>query len=593
MKEKERLAEYVVREYERRREDRRGLETKWLLNLNFMLGNQNAGIVAGGDVVTDEKRFPWEQNEVYNHIAPIIENRLSKFARVNSTVNVRPASGSDNDVQVAKLSGKLIEATQLDNDFVAVQSTANYWSEVTGTSFYKVQWTEGGVGIEAIPPYEIYPDTLNASGLDELGSLIHARAYPVYAVRERYGNAVKETKVSVLGAENTGLGRRRVFSEPKEGHCIVLEYYERPTKEFPQGRLLIVAGDTLVYEGTLPFQNGKDGTRTFPFVRQVAFSDPASFFGISLIERLIPIQRAYNAVKNRKHELMNRQTAGVMAVEDGSVDVDLLESEGLAPGSILVYRQGSVPPSPLSVGGVPADLRDEEDRLYNEFYSVAGSSNLFNSASILQSNVSGYALSLLVEQDYAKLSVTTESIRRAVKEIAKQILRLYHAHGKGERIFKVSGENGELEVMRFLSSDLNSDDVVMEADSEMTETPATRRNMVLELLKLGLLTDENGAMSARNKAKVLEMLGFGNWESARNTEEIHMNKAKMEQEKMLKGSAVEADENDDHALHIQEHTLCLASNYGNLKESAKKALEEHIRSHKVLNRLKTESEKMA
>ena len=147
--------------------------------------------------------------------------------------------------------------------------------------------------------------------------------------------------------------------------------------------------------------------------------------------------------------------------------------------------------------------------------------------------------------------------------------------------------------MHFLSSDLNSDDVVMEADSEMTETPATRRNMVLELLKLGLLTDDNGSMSARNKAKVLEMLGFGNWESARNSEEIHMNKAKLEEEKMLKGTAVEADENDDHNLHIQEHTLCLASNYGSLKESAKKALEEHIRSHKILNRLKNESEKTA
>lgn len=67
-----------------------------------------------------------------------------------------------------------------------------------------------------------------------------------------------------------------------------------------------------------------------------------------MVERTIPIQRAYNAVKNRKHEFLNRIAVGVLAVEDGSVDVDNLETEGLSPGKILVYRQGSNPPRLMS-----------------------------------------------------------------------------------------------------------------------------------------------------------------------------------------------------------------------------------------------------
>ncbi len=66
-----------------------------------------------------------------------------------------------------------------------------------------------------------------------------------------------------------------------------------------------------------------------------------------LVARLIPLQRAYNAIKNRKYEFLNRFATGILVVEDGSVDVDELQEEGLAPGKVIVYRQGSVPPTLL------------------------------------------------------------------------------------------------------------------------------------------------------------------------------------------------------------------------------------------------------
>ena len=91
------------------------------------------------------------------------------------------------------------------------------------------------------------------------------------------------------------------------------------------------------------------------------------FFGQSMVERAIPLQRAYNAVKNRKHELINRLCGGVLAVEDGSVDTEELEAEGLRPGSVVVYRRGSSPPSMLEQGGVPSALSAEELRLEEEF----------------------------------------------------------------------------------------------------------------------------------------------------------------------------------------------------------------------------------
>lgn len=44
-----------------------------------------------------------------------------------------------------------------------------------------------------------------------------------------------------------------------------------------------------------------------------------------LVSLLVPIQRAYNAVCNRKTEYINRISNGFIVVEDGSVDIDALE----------------------------------------------------------------------------------------------------------------------------------------------------------------------------------------------------------------------------------------------------------------------------
>lgn len=62
------------------------------------------------------------------------------------------------------------------------------------------------------------------------------------------------------------------------------------------------------------------------------------------VDRMIPLQRAYNQIKNDAMTIMNRCTYPMVTVEDGSVDCDNLEEEGLCPGKILVYRQGANTP---------------------------------------------------------------------------------------------------------------------------------------------------------------------------------------------------------------------------------------------------------
>lgn len=64
-------------------------------------------------------------------------------------------------------------------------------------------------------------------------------------------------------------------------------------------------------------------------------------------DRLIPYQQRYNKIENQIEELTHRLTCGILCVEDGSVDIDEISEEGLAPGKIIVYRQGGKCPTML------------------------------------------------------------------------------------------------------------------------------------------------------------------------------------------------------------------------------------------------------
>ena len=302
-------------------------------------------------------------------------------------------------------------------------------------------------------------------------------------------------------------------------------------------------------------------------------------FGASVIERLIPLQRAYNDVRNRKHEYMNRLAMGVLAVEDGSVDSDILEEEGLAPGKVLIYRQGSEAPRMLDPGRIPSDFLNEEERLLSEFITVSGVSEL-SKYSQTYSSMSGTAISLLVEQDNTRLASTSGSLRECVKQVCYLILRAFKQFAGEKRFMRLAGENGAMQLKSFSASELTAEDLTFETDNELNDTLANRRNMVLQLVQLGVLQDKEGNMSERSKSRVLELLGFGNWENAADLADCQRDAAIRENAALKEsGKRPELTGVDDDALHIEEHTKAMLSQ--DLGKKYLDVLGKHIAEHKA------------
>ena len=606
------IVEEVLKDFKKRQDERRSFEAQWQLNMNFLMGNQYCSIGYNGEVEEYDKQFFWQERQVYNHIAPMIEIRLSKLQRVRPTMAVTPASGDDKDIKTAKISKKIINSIYNKHDISEKINQATKWSEICGTCFYKVTWNNqggksitddlksGDIDIAVVTPFEIYPESSSCEKLTDNRSLIHAKAYHIDEIKNIWGVEVdgEEIDVFTLDQTNKTIGgldynafSNKVIKTTRNNYAIVIEKYELPTVNYPNGRVIIIAGNKLLHIGELPYLNAEN-SRTYPFIKQESISQAGCFWGVSVIERVIPIQRAYNTVKNRKHEFLNRLSMGILTVEDGSVDIDNLEEEGLSPGKVLVYRQGSTPPRYMSNTNVPIDFSTEEDKLLNEIMLVSGVSDLLRDNTAYNSGISGVALQLLVEQDDNRLAPTAESIREAIRAMAQHVLRLYKQFAVAPRLERIVGDNGELEVFYFSSSDISSDDIVFETESDITETLAQRRNMVFELLNAGLLYDENGKLSNRMRVKALELLGFGIWENSQDINELHIKKASTENYEMLKSIKKEPLEIDDHDLHIQEHTAFMLGGDFQRKEN-KNLLEmflQHIRTHKKMKQLTIQTE---
>lgn len=603
LEEKELVAS-ILEEFERRKLERKPFERQWQINANFVVGNQYCAVDSLGNTTTASADYDWQETQVYNYLASMYESRLAKLARVRPQMTVLPSTSEEKDIKSAKVSKSILKSVEHKLNLSRLISKATKWSELCGTAFYKVIWDsnagriigkdgsgaslhEGDVDITVCPPFEIYPDNIACETLDDCRSIIHARAYHVDVIKQNWGVDVNGEDIDVISCDsvenssNNLMMNTSIIKTTKKNHAIVLEYYERPTAEHKNGRLIIIAGDKLIFNGDLPFIDDYDGKRGLPFVRQISQEQSNNFFGGTIITRIIPLQRALNATKNRKHELMNRIAQGIIAVEDGSVNVDDLEEDGMRPGKILVYRQGATPPTFMASGGLPADFSNEEDRIMNQMTVISGLSDLTN-AITSYANMSGTALQLLIEQDDAKLTTSAEEIRSAVKIVGMHILRLYKQFVNNKRVGRIiGGDNREVELFYFNSSDISSEDIVFETENELTETVAQRRSMVFELLKTGLLADENGNINNRMRSKVLELLGYGIWEQGQDIVALHRGRAQKENIACLNDRKLPKVESvDDHAVHIQEHTAFLLTDTADENQDCRQAILAHIEEHK-------------
>lgn len=606
------LASEILREYERRKEERRPIELGWRLNQNFLMGNQYCDIVhETGELIDSPSGAEWEMQSVYNMIAPIVETRLAKLGRVRPGLTVRPLTEDAADISNAKLATRLLRSSFAAQEMTVRQQEAAQWAEICGSVFYKAVWNprggnllgyiggesvyEGDLRTAVVPAYEIFPDCCFREGVENQESIIHARVYGVKEIETLWGVQLPGRTMDIFGSDAmqlTGGGYHPQFmtgrGERMEDAELVIEYYERPGAQFPGGRHVIVAGGYVVHAGELPFINGENGKRGYPLIQQFCLTAAGNFFGCSVIERLIPLQRDYNAVNNRINEYAARMTAGNLVTEQGALVNEELLDTGIAPGTVIEYRAGATPPGWMSVKEIPGTLLTRLADMRKQFIDISGVSEMARASTTTGSISSGVALEILKEQDDTRLSLTAEHIRSAIRLLGQHWLRLLKQFAVGARLTRAAGEDmAETATLMWKRDQLTSDDVTVDTDDDLSNTPAQRRQLTLELMRAGLFLDpDTQRMTRESRAKLMEIFRLGSWEELTGTDELHRSRAQKEQHELAKGILPEIQPLDDHGLHLAEHTrFALSAEYRRLeKEQPRmaKALVLHAQGHRAL-----------
>lgn len=626
---KEDIIGQVMEDLTKRKTERQILEQQWTLNANFLVGNQYCEInTYRGDIEQLEPVYDWLERETFNQIAPLVETRIANLMKLGSMMKVKPATNELKDYDKAETSTSVLQYTQKVTDFDSKKNTAIYWNELCGNCFWMSWWDkdkgdkvavetvievdeegneakkeiayyQGNLDYGLVTPYELYPESVFKQGVENQRSIILEQVKTVDDIYDLYGIEVEGNTVDTFeltpmgsgggfGYENTvvTLGHRSVDNAVK-----VVTYMERPSKHCPNGKMIIIVGDdNLVYYGDLPY-------KSIPIVQTVCIETAGQFFGKSVIERLIPYQRAYNGCINRIHEFIKRIAIEGYMAEEGSIDIEEYEQNGRAPGAMLVYKQGSEPPVPIPNGQLPSEIMQERYNLKNDMEYVAGVSQLMVNGRTPSGVTSGTAIESLREIDNTRLSLTGEHIRTSWMKLAKLWLEIYKRYATTRRIINYVGTNNIAKAIGWSAEDINSYDVEYITENELLMSEEMQKQRFFEAFNLGLFTDAEGRIPERVKQKALEFMKIGNYTEIMNINLLQTQYAQRENLFFEEGVIPEISDFDEHQIHIEEHLrYILQMDFQMLKMKKPdyaKALEEHLKQHKAIVEQEEQQKMMA
>ena len=615
---KEDIIKKVVEELDKRKTERGVLEQKWTLNANFLVGNQYCEINPyRGNIEQLEPVYDWLERETFNQIAPLIETRIANLKKINYMMKVKPCTNELDDYAKAETSTSVLQHTQKVSDFETKKNTMIAWNELCGNCFWLSWWDKdkgekyaveqilevGEDGVEKnketayyqgdldyglITPYEIYPESIFKQTVEAQRSIILEQVKTVDDIYDLYGIKVEGTNVETFeltpvgsgggfGYENTTvtIGHRTLENAEK-----VITYFEKPSKHKPNGQMIIIVGDKeLVYYGDLPYSR-------IPIVQSVCIEVAGQFFGMSSIERLIPIQRAYNGCVNRIHEFIKRVAIGSYITEEGSIDIEEYEQMGQAPGAMLVYKQGSNPPVPIPNGNLPQEIMTERYNLKSDMEYAAGVSQLMVYGSTPSGVTSGKAIDNLMEIDNTRLSLTGDNIRNSVRKLAIMWLEIYKKYATTHRIVNYVGGNNIGKAIVWSHEDINSYDVEYVTENELQTSEEVQQQRFFDAYNMGLFTDKNGTIPARVKHKALEYMKCGNYSDIMSLDQLQIQAAQRENVFFENGVMPKVSDFDEHEIHIEEHLrYVLQMDFQLLKHRKPEyaeALENHLKEHKEI-----------
>lgn len=246
------------------------------------------------------------------------------------------------------------------------------------------------------------------------------------------------------GAARGGVEQGSAEEDLASAYVCGYTMWEKPCPAYPEGRLLVVAGDTVLYDGPRPFQPECAGP-----IRRVQFMPlPGRPIGSTPLEKMVPLQRRYNRIEAQIAEHTNLCTNPVLMISDAA-GIDS-ESFVARPGQVITHSAPSGVKagewlSPPSLGiDVWKHKNDVRDHLFT-IGSITG-----NEGANPAADASGELVQQLRYNADRPLAPLTRSLEYAAAGVAEDWLAILPTIWTEETVIHYAGEDNIINAVTVL-----------------------------------------------------------------------------------------------------------------------------------------------
>lgn len=595
-----------------RPEDRikQNLEQQWLVNIAFYKGFQylNFNNAQRQLVYTQPSSLQWRARCQHNLVKPYVRQAVATVGGFRPRFKVRPKTTDPEDLGAANTGDKALAHYW---DILRMPSKKwdlLTWLKLTGNAFIRTVWDpaggeatenvtqqdvdgsqidvvdrtyEGDIDSSVKSPFSIYCDNYIENTAD-MWWVIEAEGCPMEWVEQHFPEqahlvppGIRETDpagrrrwiVDMPGPSGSSIGT--ISDDSRSEWTFRRHLWERPTIDFPRGRLVIECNGVVLRNGDNPMPKSM-----LPFTWFRDDIIPGTVWGQCDVDNEVAMQRDFNRTMSKQMEYMvltanpkllehetNKLEDSAWRTEIG----DRIKWKGMQQPDYLY-----APPMPAYIDGMAQQILSSFDRVTNSFAPGRGQA---------AGRLSGKAYMSLIEQDQANKTPVIERLADGFSEWGHIVLELLQKYAQTDRLIKIVGRGQQYDVSSFRGADLKGNtDVSIDVDSMTPKSKA----MALEMIAtLAPGQPWLSSQSAEDRTTVARMLGREDDSPLVEDKLVDIREVTLENQKMLLGEIIPpAQYWQDQDVHMFLHNQVRKSDeYKSAPEVIRQIIDAHCDSH--------------
>jgi hypothetical protein len=343
--------------------------------------------------------------------------------------------------------------------------------------------------------------------------------------------------------------------------------YHKRTPACPQGRYAkFYNADTLAFAVGLPYD-------TLPVHRFAPEEHLGSPFGWTPAFNMLPIQESFDLVGNQiltNHELFGVQHVAMF--EGNGVNYETLPNGAtVIQAKPIAGAEADSFPRGLNLLQVAADSYKFRDSLSTDLETISGVNSVARGTPPT-GVTAGTALALLQSMALQTNSPAQQNWVAMNEGLGTSYIDLLKRFAKTKRMVEIVGKNNKSYLKEFIGDDLAGvKRVTVDIGNPLTDTLSGKLSVADNLLQHNMLTTAQ---------EYLQVLKTGTLEPLLHGQEAELLLINRENELLSEGQQCEAIEEDDHALHLQEHKTIMADPEIRKNPTIMNAARAHMAQHK-------------